>query len=120
MQFKSRIEVLCGSGYEWQKYVNGEIPIGAVPISLNHSKPVFVARVSIDGSFIIGAAYMNGTAKLSFGNHDYDDDDDEDNYKEFDILVGKNVKHRKNRSINRTLNRINQVNSSVHRQWGPY
>ena len=112
-----KIEVLCGSGYEWQKCVNGKIPIGAVPISLDYLEPVFVARVSIDGSFIIGTAYMNGTAKLSFGD-DYDDDDN--NYNELDILVGKNVKHLKNRSINLNFSLIKRFNSRIQRRWGPY
>lgn len=115
MQFKVRVDVLCGSGYEWEKCVNGEIPLGAVPISLKYKEPMFIARESYTDSYTIGTAYMNGTMKLSTDDYDdeYDDDDDEeedddddsDQYcDEFDILVAKNVKHRKNRSINQTFN----------------
>ncbi|XP_037031459.1 uncharacterized protein LOC119070981 [Bradysia coprophila] len=82
----AKTEILCGTGYKWRKCVNGEIPLGAVPISLKYSEPVFIARRHGDSSFL-GRAYMNGTMTLPMVDHDIY------TRPEFDILVAENVKN---------------------------
>ncbi|KAG4068571.1 hypothetical protein HA402_004912 [Bradysia odoriphaga] len=82
-----KTEILCGSGYKWRMCVNGEIPLGAVPISSNYSEPVFIARGHGDNHFL-GAAYMDGTMRLPIVDHD-----DIETLAKFEILVAENVKH---------------------------
>lgn len=84
--------MLCGSGYEWRKCVNGVIPFGAVPLALKLSEPLFIARSSLHRN--IGIAYMNGTAKASTSEYYDAEENDDEKCDEFEILVAKNVKHR--------------------------
>lgn len=96
------MEVLCGSGYEWRKCVNGEIPFGSVSITKNHSEPMFIARgKSSSRRLYIGPSYINGKMVIreeletSWSYSIGEDIDASQQLSEFEILVANNVKNRK-------------------------
>lgn len=103
------IEVLCGSGYEWCRCVNGEIPFGAVSLSQKNGKPMFIARGRAFRKTCVGPAYTNGgmyvyseltlAEEWSTSSSDSGDSEKEHLARQelflFEILVANNVKNRK-------------------------
>lgn len=108
-------EVLCGSGYEWLKCVNEEIPFGSVSISTKDLEPVFIAR-EVGNKFNVGTVCMNGTAYMNSTRYRPTTDRFNGHHEscEFEILVAKNVKNRKlaNAKCKSILFLIKEIKSS--------
>lgn len=90
--------MLWGSGYEWRRCVNGEIPIGAVSLSQKNTKPVFIGRGDsgrqrrphVAPIYISGKMYVPEYQRYNWVLFD----NDLCELSEFEILVANNVKNR--------------------------
>lgn len=96
--------------------MNGEIPIGSVPISTissKHLEPVFIARGAFRHSSYTGIAKMNGTMRMTMPDQDGDTEDEArcETLTEFEVLVAKNVKHRR---FNRVQSKIQLAQNVFH------